>query len=129
MRVSTRQLFNRLLLDVELLSIRLVYITIKMSFARSPLWNAFIASTIAAPILKATRLVHKRYPPSIASGFTAQQTTQITDAFRDALELASYALTAPSGTVDLIYTKYFNTGDRDLVNSMTPKPRVPWYRR
>lgn len=77
----------------------------------------FVASTLAAPALNPTRSIQKRTPPVIASGFNAQQTTQITDAFRDALELASYALTVDSAIVDPIFAKYFNTSDHDLVNS------------
>jgi len=69
---------------------------------------------LAAPA--PTRSLEKRTPPSIASGFTPQQTTQINDAFSDALELCNYVLTIPSGIVDPIFAKYFNPGDRDLVN-------------
>lgn len=76
----------------------------------------FAASTLTAPALKPTPSIQKRTPPRIASGFTAQQTTQITDAFRDALELSSYVLVTSSPVVDPIFAKYFNPADHDLVN-------------
>ncbi|KAI9667809.1 MAG: hypothetical protein M1821_000628 [Bathelium mastoideum] len=73
-------------------------------------------TTLAAPSKgKTTRTIQKRAAPSIASGFTAQQTTQLTDAFTDALELASYVATASQ---DAVFAKYFNIGDKDTVNNV-----------
>lgn len=67
--------------------------------------------------MEPTVSINKRTPPRIATGFTAQQTIQITDGFRDALQLASYALTFPRSMVDPIFEKYFNASDHDLVDS------------
>lgn len=89
-------------------------------FFSSLLGVAVLATyTVAAPTVpKATRSIHKRSSPVIANGFTAQQTTQITDGIRDALELASYVVSVDGSYVDPILEKYFNSGDNQLVKDV-----------
>lgn len=72
----------------------------------------------------ATRTIAPRDPPSnlpsIAAGFSARQTQQIMDGIMDAFELASYTRTVDAGTVDPIFAKWFNTGDRATVDGKIP---------
>jgi hypothetical protein len=79
--------------------------------------------TLASP-LSPTRSLEKRSNPNIASGYSAQHTTQIQDAFSNALELANYVQTAPASTVDSIFKKYFNEGDKDKVMGKFLSPKT-----
>ena len=69
---------------------------------------------LSTPLKVPRGLLVKRTNPSIGNGFSSQQTTQLNDGFRDAIELSSYALMAIDGP---IFTKYFNAGDADLVRN------------
>jgi len=73
-----------------------------------------LTEAAATPLVPRGNLV-KRTNPNIATGFTTQQVTQLNDGFRDAIELASYAVNAIGGP---IFTKYFNAGDADLVRGV-----------
>jgi hypothetical protein len=74
------------------------------------------AGAFAAPVRPTSvRSLDKRANPTIGPGFTPQETTQLNDAFRDALQLASYVVSTPASNVDPILTKYFNMGDRQTV--------------
>ena len=53
--------------------------------------------------------------PSIASGFTPQETAQLHDAFWHALQLATYPIVSPAEKVDPILQKYFNIQDKAIV--------------
>lgn len=80
--------------------------------------SALCASlALAVPTRGPTRFIAKRTPPVVATGFTADQVKQIEDAFRDALELASYAASLPGLVVNPILEKYFDAGEHDLVDS------------
>lgn len=63
----------------------------------------------------------KRTNPTIGEGFTEKQVKQITDGFRDAIQLASYAIReidspASYGVQNYpVFTKYFREEDKDLV--------------
>lgn len=83
-------------------------------FIIKPILGLFVASAIASPILP-TRTIEKRASPQIASGFTAQESTQLKDAFSNALQLASYVKTSPDWRIDPILKKYFDPKDKDLV--------------
>ena len=48
-------------------------------------------------------------------GFTDQQIEQLNDAFKDAIELASYVIRLPRSSVDPILAKYFNAEDFETV--------------
>jgi hypothetical protein len=75
---------------------------------------ALVAGITAAPVRSIpTRSLNKRATPIIGPGFTAQETQQLLDAHRDAMQLASYAVSFTN--VDSILNKYFNTGDRQTV--------------
>ncbi|KAL9095585.1 MAG: hypothetical protein Q9165_002017 [Trypethelium subeluteriae] len=78
--------------------------------------TSLAAYTVAIPSkVNPTRAIRKRAAPSIGSGFEAQQTTQLTDAFDDALELARYVT---SDFQDAVFTKYFNASDKGLVKNV-----------
>jgi hypothetical protein len=72
-----------------------------------------MAGAVAAPVKSIpTRSLHKRSTPTIGDGFTAQETKQIFDAHRDAMQLASYVV---SYNTDDIMNKYFDSGDHQTV--------------
>lgn len=82
------------------------------------LQTAFAASALAIPLdLKTARSLQKRTNPSIDPGYSDQERTQITDAFKDALEMANYVQVASSSTLDPIFKKYFDPKDKDTVMS------------
>lgn len=85
---------------------------------------AILPLTTSASPLNPTRSLEKRSNPNIASGYSAQHTTQIQDAFRNALELANYVQTIPDSTVDPIFKKYFNPGDKDKVMGKFLSPKT-----
>jgi hypothetical protein len=95
--------------------LRLLFTPIMLS--KSVLIVATLAAgAFAAPVKPTSvRSLHKRANPTIGPGFTPQETTQLNDAFRDALQLASYVVSTPASNVDPIFTKYFNMGDRQTV--------------
>ncbi|EGP91980.1 uncharacterized protein MYCGRDRAFT_90041 [Zymoseptoria tritici IPO323] len=58
-------------------------------------------------------------PRETLSGFTAQQTQQLTDAFADAMELAGYVRSPATATkVGQIFEHYFNPVDRKMVDNV-----------
>jgi uncharacterized protein (UPF0333 family) len=72
-----------------------------------------VAGAVAAPVKSIpTRSLSKRSTPTIGEGFTAQETKQIFDAHRDAMQLASYVVTHKS---DDIMKKYFDSDDHQTV--------------
>lgn len=85
---------------------------------------ALLASTSIATPLKdapaAVRGLVKRTNPSIDSAFSDQQKTQLSDGFKNAMELAAYAVIALADDSQRkgIFNKYFNEGDRDLVRQV-----------
>lgn len=68
-----------------------------------------------------TRSLERRAAPRIAAGFAAQQTSQILNAFSNALELASYAVNSPAEDVNSILVHYFDRTDRHKVIGKTLK--------
>ena len=76
--------------------------------------TAAVAGIIAAPVRSIpTRSLNKRATPIIGPGFTAQETQQLLEAHRDAMQLASYAVSFTN--VDSILNKYFKPGDHQTV--------------
>jgi hypothetical protein len=72
-----------------------------------------VAGAVAAPVKSIpTRSLSKRSTPTIGEGFTAQETKQIFDAHRDAMQLASYVV---SHNNDDMINKYFDSDDRQTV--------------
>ncbi|KAJ5205279.1 hypothetical protein N7491_004098 [Penicillium cf. griseofulvum] len=83
---------------------------------RALLQAVFAASALAIPLdLKPAQSLQKRTNPSIDDGYSDQERTQITDAFKDALQMASYVQLIPASIVDPIFAKYFDPKDKDTV--------------
>jgi hypothetical protein len=91
--------------------------------SRALLQAIFAASALAIPLeLKPAQSLQKRTNPNIDDGYSDQERTQITDAFKDALQMASYVQLIPASIVDPIFAKYFDPKDKDTVMSkLLPK--------
>lgn len=84
--------------------------------------GALLSFTLAIPVIPhLSRTIEKRaVAPQIASGFTAQETQQLEDGFRNAMQLASYVRDpSSSGVVDGIFLKYFPASERATVDGMS----------
>jgi hypothetical protein len=80
------------------------------------LQTLWVVSVLAVPAnFKPTRSIVKRASPQIGDGYTSEQSTQITDGFKDALRIAKAVQTAPASTVDPILAKYFDPSDKETV--------------
>lgn len=87
--------------------------------------SSFLLSSVAvaAPLEDGLAVSHsllKRTNPSVDSAFNDQQKTQLSDGFKNAIELAAYAVISIDADNDRknIFNKYFNEGDRALVRSV-----------
>ena len=81
-----------------------------------------VASIVAVPVRNnPTRSRNKRATPIIGPGFTAQETQQLLDAHRDAMQLASYAVSFKSA--ESILNKNFSLDDHQTVIGQSSKIR------
>jgi hypothetical protein len=82
---------------------------------------ALLSLALAVPVIQHPRRTIKKraVAPQIASGFTAQETQQLEDGFRNAMQLASYVRDpSSSDVVDRIFLKYFPASERATVDGM-----------
>ncbi|KAM0814174.1 putative Lysine-specific metallo-endopeptidase domain-containing protein [Seiridium cardinale] len=89
-----------------------------MNLLKPMLSGALLASRAVVGPLKgpsaARRSLPKRISPTIDPGFTDQEKTQLSDGFKNALELAAFVVSAIDADNDRkdIFDKYFNEDDR-----------------
>jgi len=89
-----------------------------MLLERTLVFALIVELGAGSPILP-TRSLERRAAPNVAAGFTAPQTSQILNAFSNALELASYAVNSPAEDVDSVLVHYFDRSDRHKVIGKT----------
>ncbi|KAK9770177.1 putative Lysine-specific metallo-endopeptidase domain-containing protein [Seiridium cardinale] len=93
-----------------------------MNLLKPMLSGALLASRAVVGPLKgpsaARRSLPKRISPTIDPGFTDQEKTQLSDGFKNALELAAFVVSAIDADNDRkdIFNKYFNEDDRRPLN-------------